>query len=156
MRSCTRDSESDDRPARAQRAAAFELRQLSPALLRAAGEPQQREFFGGVDPRLRVLAKSPIDHAFVNELATVPDADRKCAVSRALGSALQTQFEAGRREIRIHTAQVDYKNTAQVLAHVDAARMSAALPALVNSFLDTGKLPGRIRRRDFDVEEDIQ
>jgi hypothetical protein len=39
---------------------------------------------------------------------------------------------------------------------VDAATTSAALPALVNSFLDTGKLPGRTRRRDFDVEEDIQ
>lgn len=155
MRSCTRDSERDERAARAQCAAAYELRQLSAALLRAAREPQQREFFSGAGPRLRALAKSPIDHAFVSQLAAAPDADRKRAVSRALTRALEWQLEAGRREVRVHTALVDHKNTPKVLARMDAATQGAAIPTLVTSFLETGALPGRFRRARLDLEEGI-
>jgi len=155
VKTLTRDSEREERPGRARYAAAFELRQLTPALLRAANEPQQREFFSGVDPRLRVLAMSPIDHAFVRELAVAPEADRKRAVSRALNGALQSQLEAARREVRIHTAVVDHRNTEKVLSRLDAATKIAAIPSLVSSFLESGKLPGRFRRH-LDVEQDIQ
>lgn len=156
VRSCTRDSETEERPARARYAATFELRQFNPALLRAAKEPQQREFFGGVDPHLRTLAKSAIDHAFVSELVVAPDADRNRAVSRALNGALHNRLEAARREVRVHTAVVDHRNTATVLLRVDAATKNAAIPSLVTSFLESGKLPGRFRRPDLDVEQDIQ
>lgn len=155
VRSCTRESERDERAARAQRAAAFELRQLSPTLLRAASELQQREFFTGVDPRLRAIAQSAIDHAFVSQLAVAPDGNRKHAMSRALIGALKGQLEAARREVRVHTALADHKNTSKVLARVDAATKSAAIPSLVTSFLESGVLPGRFRRPKLDLEEGI-
>lgn len=155
VRSCTRESERHEREARAQRAAAFELRQVSPALLNAAREPQQRDFFAGPDLRLRALARSSIDHAFVSELAIVPDGDRTRAVARALTGALENQLEAARREVRVHTALVDRKNTAKVLSNVDAATKSAEIPTLVASFVERGELPGRFRRPKLDLEEGI-
>lgn len=155
MRSCTRESEREERPARALRAAAFELRQLSPALLRAAREQQQREFFSGIDQKLRALAQSAIDHAFVSELAVAPEGDRYRALSRALIGALRNQLEAARREVRVHTALVDHRSTAKVLSHFDEATKTAAIPTLVTSFLETGKLPGRFRRPKLDLEEGL-
>ncbi len=155
MRSCTRESEQHERQARAQRAAAFELRQVSAELLAAAREPQQRDFFAGNNVRLRALARSSIDHAFVSELAIVPDGDRTRAVARALTGALATRLEAARRELRVHTALVDHKNTAKVLSNVDAATENAEIPTLVASFVEGGKLPGRFRRPKLDLDEDI-
>jgi hypothetical protein len=157
VKTCTRDSERAERPARAAYAAVCELRDLTPALLKAAKQAEQRPLFGvtGLDPKLEALAASPIDQAFVRELAITKEGDRLRAVERALDGALRSRMEAQRREIWIHTALTDPQNCAAVLANVDVATANAGLSTLVASYVGTQKLPGRYRRPALDVDESL-
>jgi hypothetical protein len=157
VKSCTRDSERAQRPARAAFAAASELRDLSPALLKAAKEPEQRQLFGvtGLDPRLEALASSPIDQAFVRELAVAKGSDRVRVVESALDGALRSRMEAQRREIWIHTMLKDPRNCSTVLSNLDAATAKADLSTLVASYIHDQKLPGRYRRPSLDLDESL-
>ena len=99
VRSCARDAERSSWPDRARHAAASELNCLSPALLDAAKrDAMQPDFFGGVNPPMAALARTPIDDAFMRSLAVAPQADCDAAVTAALGCALESILEAQMRE----------------------------------------------------------
>jgi hypothetical protein len=154
-RACSRDSEAAERPQRAQQAAATELRRLSPVLVRAAEESNQPDFFGGADPNLAALASSPIDHAFVRQLAAGSEGDRETAVRNAVQRALDNQLEAQRREIRIHASLVDARNSQALALRVEAATNAANTPQLVDVFLGGEQLPTRYRRT-LDLDADLR
>jgi hypothetical protein len=106
VRVATREAKRPDWERHARNAAASELQGLSLALIAAAGRSaEQPSLFGGVDPLLRQLAVTPIEHEFLRELAVAPQRSRREAMEHAATSALYTRIEAQLRSVRNHTAR---------------------------------------------------
>lgn len=102
----TRDAKRPDWERHARNAAASELSDLTPALVAAATRSaEQPSLFRSVDPILRELAVSAIDHEFIRELAVAPQRTRREAMEHAARSALETRIAAQLRSVRNHTAR---------------------------------------------------
>lgn len=161
VRYASRDAERRSWTEHARQAAAFEVQQISPALLSAAARSvEQPDLFGRLDPRLRELAASAIDHDFIRELAVTRERDANAALGAALRSAAETRVTAQLRSVRTHTALVSPKDAEPLHNRLTTVLRAVDLGQLVSQTLEGRRAPSipppSRSPLDFDFEIDIR
>jgi hypothetical protein len=142
---------------RKRQAVAFEVQQLSRALLSAVARcVEQPDLFGRLDPRLRELAASAIDHDFIRELAVTRERDANAALGAALRSAADTRVSAQLRSVRTHTALVSPKDAEPLHNRLTTVFRAVDVGQLISQTLEGRRAPaipppGR-SRLDFEID----
>lgn len=159
VRVAPREAERPSWGKHARNAAAFELAQLSPALLAAAmRSAAQPNLLGGVDPRLQELAISPIDDDFIRELAVAPQREPREAVRHSLRNAVESRVAAQLRSVRAHAVRESPKDAELLHNRLSAVFRSVDIDELVSRCMD-GQRPLAAppsSRVPFDFEIDIR
>jgi hypothetical protein len=157
VKSYTRPAERESWAERASHAVAYEIAQLTPAVITAAARAcEQPEFFGRAVPNVAALAATPIDHALAREVGIARETNARDAIANAVCRAVGHRVDAQIREAHIHLAIEAPRDCGVLMARIRESIAAVPIQALVTRALGGERLPVTRQRSPVDYEEDIR